>query len=109
MNAETPARYNADESKLYEASGCAGKIAVFAVRLDTYEKHKIKKDFGSFEKFRDEFIKAGTTQFGSGWCWLSIKDGKLVVTKSPNAENPLIHNMKPILGCDVWELSLIHI
>ena len=70
---------------------------------------KIKKDFGSFEKFRDEFIKAGTTQFGSGQCWLSIKDGKLVVTKSPNAENPLIHNMKPILGCDVWELSLIHI
>ena len=64
---------------------------------------KIKKDFGSFEKFRDEFIKAGTTQFGSGWCWLSIKDGKLVVTKSPNAENPLIHNMKPILGYDVLE------
>ena len=68
-------------------------------------EEKIKKDFGNFEKFRDEFIKAGTTQFGSGWCWLSIKDGKLVVTKSPNAENPLIHNMKPILGCDVWEHS----
>ena len=66
---------------------------------------KIKKDFGSFEKFREEFIKAGVTQFGSGWCWLSIKDDKLVISKSPNAENPLIHNMKPILGCDVWEHS----
>ncbi len=66
---------------------------------------KIKNDFGSFEKFKEEFIKAGVTQFGSGWCWLSVKDNKLVVTKTPNAENPLIHNMKPILGCDVWEHS----
>ena len=66
---------------------------------------KIKKDFGSVEKFREEFIKAGVTQFGSGWCWLSIKDGKLVVSKTPNAENTLIQNMKPILGCDVWEHS----
>ena len=67
--------------------------------------NKIKADFGNFEKFREEFIKAGTTQFGSGWCWLSIKNDKLVVTKTPNAENPLIHGMKPILGCDVWEHS----
>jgi len=66
---------------------------------------KIKKDFGSFEKFRAEFINAGVTQFGSGWCWLSVKEDKLVVSKSPNAENPTIHNMKPILGCDVWEHS----
>ena len=66
---------------------------------------RIKKDFGSFEKFREEFIAAGVTQFGSGWCWLSIKDDKLIVNKSPNAENPLINNMKPILGCDVWEHS----
>ena len=41
-------------------------------------EEKIKKDFGSFEKFREEFINAGVTQFGSGWCWLSIKEGKLV-------------------------------
>ena len=67
--------------------------------------NKIKADFGNFEKFREEFIKAGTTQFGSGWCWLSIKNDKLVVTKTPNAENPLINGMKPILGCDVWEHS----
>ena len=65
----------------------------------------LKKDFGSVEKFREEFIKAGVTQFGSGWCWLSLNNGKLVVSKTPNAENPLIHGMKPLLGCDVWEHS----
>ena len=68
-------------------------------------EQRIKKDFGSVEKFRNEFIQAGITQFGSGWCWLSVKNDKLIVSKSPNAENPLIQDMKPILGCDVWEHS----
>ena len=66
---------------------------------------RIKSDLGSVEEFKKQFIQAGITQFGSGWCWLSISNGKLVVNKTPNAENPLIHNMKPILGCDVWEPS----
>ena len=66
---------------------------------------EIRKVVGNFEKFRTEFINSGVTQFGSGWCWLSIKDEKLVVSQTPNAENPIIHNMKPILGCDVWEHS----
>ena len=66
---------------------------------------RIKSDLGSVEEFKKQFIQAGITQFGSGWCWLSIGNGKLVVSKTPNAENPLIHNMKPILGCDVWEHS----
>ena len=66
---------------------------------------KINKDFDNIEKFREEFIKAGVTQFGSGWCWLSMQNDKLVISKTPNAENPLIHGMKPILGCDVWEHS----
>ena len=66
---------------------------------------RIKSDLGSIEEFKKQFIQAGLTQFGSGWCWLSISNGKLVVSKTPNAENPLIHNMKPILGCDVWEHS----
>ena len=66
---------------------------------------KIIEDFGSKDQFKKEFIQAGITQFGSGWCWLSLKEDKLVVTKSPNAENPIIHDMKPILGCDVWEHS----
>ena len=68
-------------------------------------KDKISSDFGSVDEFKKQFIQAGITQFGSGWCWLSIKDGKLVVSKTPNAENTLIHGMKPILGCDLWEHS----
>ena len=66
---------------------------------------RIKSDLGSIEEFKKQFIQAGITQFGSGWCWLSLSNGKLIVSKTPNAENPLIHNMKPILGCDVWEHS----
>ncbi len=66
---------------------------------------KIKSDFGSVENFKKEFIQAGLTQFGSGWCWLSLQNDKLVISKTPNAVNPLINNMKPILGCDVWEHS----
>ena len=66
---------------------------------------RIKSDLGSVEEFKKQFIQAGITQFGSGWCWLSINNGKLVVSKTQNAENTLIQNMKPILGCDVWEHS----
>jgi len=66
---------------------------------------KIIADFGSIDQFKDAFIQAGTTQFGSGWAWLAVDNGKLVVTKSANASNPLVNNMKPILGCDLWEHS----
>jgi len=66
---------------------------------------KIIADLGSIAAFRDAFIAAGTTQFGSGWAWLSLKDGKLVVTKTANGENPLVHGGTPLLGVDVWEHS----
>ena len=66
---------------------------------------KLISDFGSVDIFKQKFKDAGVTQFGSGWCWLSINNGKLVVSKTANASNPLIDNMKPILGCDVWEHS----
>ena len=66
----------------------------------------INDSFGSFDGFRDEFLTAGATQFGSGWCWLVMNaDGKLEVTKTPNGENPLIHDQTALLGCDVWEHS----
>ncbi|WP_395665784.1 superoxide dismutase [Methylocella sp.] len=65
----------------------------------------IVDSFGSVDKFKEEFIQAGVTQFGSGWAWLSVKDGKLAVSKTPNGENPLVHGATPILGCDVWEHS----
>jgi len=67
---------------------------------------KIVEDFGSVDAFKEAFVQAGVTQFGSGWCWLAMdKSGKLVVTKTPNAENPLVHGQTPLLGCDVWEHS----
>ncbi len=68
---------------------------------------KIDSDIGGYESFRDEFVKKGTGQFGSGWVWLAQdnKTGKLEVTNTPNGENPLIHGKTPILGCDVWEHS----
>jgi len=68
-------------------------------------KKKIVSDFGNIEEFKKQFIQAGITQFGSGWCWLSINNNKLVISKTPNAENTLIQNMKPVLCCDLWEHS----
>jgi Fe-Mn family superoxide dismutase len=65
----------------------------------------VDSDLGGFDKFREDFIAAGTTQFGSGWAWLTFKDGKLEVTKTPNGENPLVHGGTPLLGVDVWEHS----
>jgi superoxide dismutase, Fe-Mn family len=64
---------------------------------------KIKADFGGYEKFVEEFKNAGLTQFGSGWAWLILKDGKLQVTKTANADTPLAHGLKPLLTADVWE------
>jgi len=66
---------------------------------------KIIADLGSIADFREAFIAAGTTQFGSGWAWLTLKQGRLVVTKTANGENPLVHGGVPLLGVDVWEHS----
>jgi len=63
------------------------------------------RDLGGYDKFREDFIAAAAAQFGSGWAWVSVKDGKLEITKTPNGENPLIHGAMPILGVDVWEHS----
>jgi Fe-Mn family superoxide dismutase len=64
----------------------------------------INRDFGSFDKFKKDFVAAGTSIFGSGWVWLSRDDGgKLVITKSSNAENPLTSGLTPLLTFDVWE------
>lgn len=62
-------------------------------------------DLGSIEKMKEDFIQAGVTQFGSGWSWLAVKDGRITVMKTPNGENPLVLGAKPILGNDVWEHS----
>ncbi len=68
-------------------------------------ERKIISDLGSVEKFRTDFINAGMTQFGSGWAWLTLSEGKLSVTKTANGENPLVHGGVPLLGVDVWEHS----
>jgi len=65
----------------------------------------IQSDLGGYDKFREDFMAAGATQFGSGWCWIAVRDGKLEIMKTPNGENPLVNGATPILGCDVWEHS----
>ncbi len=64
---------------------------------------QIDADFGSFDAFREAFETAGKTQFGSGWAWLVIKDGKLSVEKTANQDNPLTQGKFPLMGADVWE------
>jgi Fe-Mn family superoxide dismutase len=67
----------------------------------------INSAFGNFDKMKEEFNKAATTRFGSGWAWLLVHNGKLVISSTPNQDNPLmdIAEVKgtPILGIDVWE------
>ncbi len=66
----------------------------------------INSTFGSFETFKEEFGKAGITRFGSGWAWLCVEKGKLVICSTPNQDNPLMGegcSGTPILAMDVWE------
>ncbi|MBC7856377.1 MAG: superoxide dismutase [Pirellulaceae bacterium] len=57
----------------------------------------------SFDKFKEQFAKAGATRFGSGWAWLSASGGKLTVESTPNQDSPLMEGRTPVLGLDVWE------
>ncbi|KWW21654.1 MULTISPECIES: superoxide dismutase [Bacillaceae] len=63
----------------------------------------ITSKFGSFDSFKEEFAKAATTRFGSGWAWLAVNNGELEVTSTPNQDNPLSEGKTPLLGLDVWE------
>ena len=63
----------------------------------------IAAKFGSFESFKEEFAKAATTRFGSGWAWLTVKDGELELYSTANQDSPLMEGKTPILGLDVWE------
>lgn len=64
----------------------------------------ITKDLGGFAKLKEDFNKAATTRFGSGWAWLSVGPGKkLIVESTPNQDSPIMEGRKPILGLDVWE------
>ena len=85
--------------KLLSPNGGGEPKGALAEAINTY--------FGSFEKFKDEFSRAGTTRFGSGWAWLVVASGKLVISSTPNQDNPLmdVADVKgiPILALDVWE------
>jgi superoxide dismutase, Fe-Mn family len=63
----------------------------------------INSKFGSFESFKEEFAKAATTRFGSGWAWLAVNNGELELTSTPNQDSPVMEGKTPILGLDVWE------
>lgn len=63
----------------------------------------IDKELGGFDKFKEDFAKAGATRFGSGWAWLSVKDGKLAISSTANQDSPLSEGATPILTLDVWE------
>jgi Fe-Mn family superoxide dismutase len=63
----------------------------------------INSAFGSFAEFKKQFSDAGMKRFGSGWAWLTWKDGKLIIESTPNQDNPLMAGGTPILGLDVWE------
>ena len=63
----------------------------------------IESELGGMEKFQQDFSAAAGTRFGSGWAWLSVDGGKLVVESTPNQDSPLMEGRTPILGLDVWE------
>ena len=66
----------------------------------------LNENFGSVDRFKEDFCAAGAGQFGAGWCWLvKDKDGSLKVTKTENGVNPLCFGQIALLGCDVWEHS----
>ncbi|MFN0008974.1 MAG: superoxide dismutase [Planctomycetota bacterium] len=64
---------------------------------------KLKADLGGMEGFKKAFAEAANGQFGSGWAWLVVQDGKLAVTKTGNADTPIAGGGRPLLVCDVWE------
>jgi superoxide dismutase, Fe-Mn family len=63
----------------------------------------IDRDFGGFDKFREQFVQAAVKQFGSGWAWLVAEGGKLKITSTSNADLPLKHNQTALFTVDVWE------
>jgi len=82
--------------KKNDGKGPSGKLA-----------DAIESDLGGMDKMKEEFKKAATTRFGSGWAWIIVQGGKLAITSTPNQDNPLMDVAEtkgtPILGLDVWE------
>lgn len=85
-----------EQLALNNGAGPSGKLAA-----------AIDAELGGLDKLKEEFKKAATTRFGSGWAWVIVKDGKLAISSTPNQDNPLMDVAEvkgtPILGLDVWE------
>ncbi len=85
-------------------------ISPYAREYDIYASPKLKqlinKSFGSYQNFKSHFIKAGSDLFGSGWVWLVLENGKLIIGTTKNQDNPIMqYNYTILLGMDVWEHS----
>jgi Fe-Mn family superoxide dismutase len=105
----------APEAIIRKTAGDASKAAIFNNVAQAWNHafywqcmksnggERISRDFGSYEKFCDEFKNAGATQFGSGWAWLVLKENKLQVIKTSNADTPVAQGATPLLTVDVWE------
>jgi Fe-Mn family superoxide dismutase len=90
---------HANHSLFWEVIGPNGGGAPSGALADA-----IESELGGFDKFKEDFAKAGATRFGSGWAWLSVTpEGKLVVSSTPNQDSPIMEGNTPILGMDVWE------
>ena len=106
---------NCPEGPIYNNAGQVLNHTLYFLQFNPKPKNNkpqgklaeaIDRDFGSFEKFQDDFNKASTSLFGSGWAWLAAdKNGKLQIVKENNGGNPIRQDMKPLLGFDVWEHS----
>ncbi|MEI0518532.1 superoxide dismutase [Brachyspira murdochii] len=100
---------NADKQAVFNNAGQVYNHEEFfkMIKKDTAipaeVKSKIEADFGSFDAFKEAFTTGGKTQFGSGWVWLVINNGKLEVRKYANAMNPIADKVHGVLTCDVWE------
>jgi Fe-Mn family superoxide dismutase len=64
---------------------------------------RIDRDLGGLDKFKEDFVAQGVGQFGSGWVWLTLDDGRLQIAKTPNADSPMAAGKPVLLTCDVWE------
>ncbi|NMO98091.1 superoxide dismutase [Paenibacillus lemnae] len=101
-NIRTAVRNNggghANHSLFWEVIGPNGGGAPSGALADA-----IESELGGFDKFKEDFAKAATTRFGSGWAWLVLNNGKLAVTSTPNQDSPIMEGQTPLLGLDVWE------
>jgi Fe-Mn family superoxide dismutase len=124
LTQNTPLENNSLEDIILGAAGEAGQEAIFNNAAQIWNHtffwntmkpngggeptgavaQLIQRDFGGYESFNEAFKKTAVSQFGSGWGWLVLdENGTLKVTKTSNADLPMIHGQKALLTCDVWE------